>query len=151
MILTPKQEAFCLAYIETGNASEAYRRSYTTAHMNSTSVNREASALLDHPKITARLGALRQTAEVKAILTLEAHMRELRSLRDLAKQSGQYSAAIKAEELRGKLCKFYVDQRDPLGKDAGLAHPQEGPRPTGEDHLAALAKRYANGLKLIEG
>ncbi|WP_311514794.1 LEM-3-like GIY-YIG domain-containing protein [Oligella urethralis] len=25
--LTPKQEAFCLAYIETGNASEAYRRS----------------------------------------------------------------------------------------------------------------------------
>lgn len=26
MALTPKQEAFCLAYIETGNASEAYRR-----------------------------------------------------------------------------------------------------------------------------
>ena len=25
-MLTPKQEAFCLAYIETGNASEAYRR-----------------------------------------------------------------------------------------------------------------------------
>ncbi|SQE31532.1 Terminase small subunit [Mannheimia haemolytica] len=26
--LTPKQEAFCLAYIETGNASEAYRQAY---------------------------------------------------------------------------------------------------------------------------
>ncbi|TIS17849.1 MAG: hypothetical protein E5X10_01890, partial [Mesorhizobium sp.] len=25
--LTQKQEAFCLAYVETGNASEAYRRS----------------------------------------------------------------------------------------------------------------------------
>ena len=26
--LTPKQESFCLAYIETGNASEAYRQAY---------------------------------------------------------------------------------------------------------------------------
>ncbi|MHA0947931.1 terminase small subunit [Enterobacter ludwigii] len=26
--LTIKQEAFCQAYIETGNASEAYRRGY---------------------------------------------------------------------------------------------------------------------------
>ena len=26
--LTPKQEAFILAYLETGNASEAYRRAY---------------------------------------------------------------------------------------------------------------------------
>lgn len=28
--MTPKQEAFCLAYVETGNASEAYRRSDLT-------------------------------------------------------------------------------------------------------------------------
>ena len=26
--LTQKQENFCLAYIETGNASEAYRKAY---------------------------------------------------------------------------------------------------------------------------
>lgn len=35
MALTPKQEAFCLAYIETGNASEAYRRASFSQTANS--------------------------------------------------------------------------------------------------------------------
>ena len=35
--------------------------------------------------------------------------------------------------------------------EGGALQAVEGPRSTGEDHLAALAKRYANGLKLIEG
>jgi len=30
-MLTPKQEAFALAYVETGNASEAYHRAYPPA------------------------------------------------------------------------------------------------------------------------
>jgi phage terminase small subunit len=30
---TDKMELFCLAYVETGNASEAYRRAYNTANM----------------------------------------------------------------------------------------------------------------------
>ena len=29
--LTPKQDAFACAYVETGNASEAYRRAYDVA------------------------------------------------------------------------------------------------------------------------
>ena len=29
--LTPKQEAFCLAFLETGNAAQAYRRAYDVA------------------------------------------------------------------------------------------------------------------------
>jgi phage terminase small subunit len=33
MILTPKQEAFAQAYIETGNASEAYRRAYRLTYL----------------------------------------------------------------------------------------------------------------------
>ena len=34
--LTAKQEAFCLAYLETGNASEAYRQVYKSDRMKST-------------------------------------------------------------------------------------------------------------------
>jgi hypothetical protein len=55
--LSPKQEAFTLAYLETDNATEAYRRAYNADGMNPASVNREASALLDNPKITTWLGA----------------------------------------------------------------------------------------------
>jgi hypothetical protein len=45
-----------------------------------------------------------------AALTLDAHMEMLRELRDKADQRGQTSAAIRAEELRGQLRRFYVKQ-----------------------------------------
>ncbi len=57
--MTPKQEAFCLAYVETGNASEAYRRAYDAARMKPGTVNRKAKELLDNGKITARIDELR--------------------------------------------------------------------------------------------
>ena len=57
--LTVKQEAFCRAYIETGNASEAYRRAYDTSGMNANSVNRKAKELVDNVKITARVNELK--------------------------------------------------------------------------------------------
>ena len=53
--LTPKQQKFCYKYIETGNASEAYRRSYNAENMKSETVNREAKKLIDNPKITTRI------------------------------------------------------------------------------------------------
>jgi len=69
--LTPKQEAFCLAYIETGNASEAYRKAYDAANMKPESINRKAKEQLDNGKIAARLSALRDKVEAKAFLTIE--------------------------------------------------------------------------------
>ncbi len=56
--LTPKQEKFCYKYIETGNASEVYRRSYDAENMKSETVNREAKKLIDNPKITTRIETL---------------------------------------------------------------------------------------------
>lgn len=53
--LTSKQQAFVAAYLETGNASDAYRTAYDAAGMSPASINREASALLDHPKVAARI------------------------------------------------------------------------------------------------
>jgi len=69
--LTPKQEAFCLAYIETGNASEAYRNAYNAAGMKSATVNRSAKELLENPKITARLSALRERAVERTMVTVD--------------------------------------------------------------------------------
>ena len=53
--LTPKQSAFCLAYIETGNASEAYRRCYSAENMKPASVNTAATELLRNGKIKVRI------------------------------------------------------------------------------------------------
>ena len=108
--LTPKQEAFCLAYIKTGNASKAYRQAYEATQMSAAAVEVEASRLLNHPKVTLRLARVQEKEEVKALLSLEEHMRELRGLRDRAVALGKMSAAIRAEQLRGQLRRFYVKQ-----------------------------------------
>jgi phage terminase small subunit len=41
-MLTQRQEKFCLAYIETGNASESYRRAYNAENMKPVTINRKA-------------------------------------------------------------------------------------------------------------
>jgi phage terminase small subunit len=66
--LTPKQERFCLLYIELGNAAEAYRRAYACANMAPGSIHREASLLASNPKVTQRLAQLRSQAADKAVL-----------------------------------------------------------------------------------
>ena len=50
--LTPKQEGFCLSYVEIGNASEAYRLNYNAEKMKPESVNRMAAELLNNLKIS---------------------------------------------------------------------------------------------------
>ena len=71
MALTQKQEAFCLAHIETGNASEAYRRVYNTSRMKAETINRKAKELMDNGKITARLIELNAPALERANVTIE--------------------------------------------------------------------------------
>ncbi|SDQ29353.1 terminase small subunit [Paraburkholderia tuberum] len=108
--LTQKQEAFCCAYIETGNASDAYRRSYDASQAMPSTVNRRAKELMDDPKIAARLRELRQPAIDNAQFTFESHLAKLAELRDAAQRKGNFSAAIQAEALRGKAAGFYVER-----------------------------------------
>ena len=58
--LTPKQEKFCLKYVETGNASEAYRQAYNARGMKPETVNRSAFELLENRKISARVAELQK-------------------------------------------------------------------------------------------
>jgi len=68
--LTPKQDGFCLSYIETGNASEAYRLNYDAGKMSDTSINRAAKELLDNPKIAPRLARLKQAHSERHNITV---------------------------------------------------------------------------------
>ena len=55
--LTPKQQTFVLAYLETGNASEAYRRAYDASRMKPGTVEKRAAELLRHGGIAGRIEA----------------------------------------------------------------------------------------------
>lgn len=75
--LTPKQEAFCHAYLETGNASEAYRRCYSCSKMKDATINRKAIELLNNGKITARVRLLQSELKKSSDIRKEDILEEL--------------------------------------------------------------------------
>lgn len=78
--LTVKQENFCNYYIETGNASEAYRRAYSCDKMKDETVNRTAIELLNNPKITARVKQLQEVLQRRSDITKDEAVKELSAI-----------------------------------------------------------------------
>lgn len=117
--LTPKQEAFARAYIETGNASEAYRRSYNAENMKPESVWRKANEVLANGKVTAMVDDLKAKANERCLVTVSSLTDELEEARALALQEGQPSAAVSASMGKAKLHGLLVDKAELAGKDGG--------------------------------
>jgi len=101
--LTVKQEKFCKSYIETGNASEAYRQSYDCQKMKGPTINRNAVALLDNTKIATRIGELQLQLQKKFEVTVESLSKELDEDRQLARSLGQPGAAISALNVKARI------------------------------------------------
>jgi phage terminase small subunit len=119
--LTPKQEAFCHAYIETGNASEAYRRTFDAGKMQPETINRKAIELLNNGKITARVKALQGELKSKSDITKE------RILNELAKigfaDIDNLNAKIKALEAISKMLGFNEPEKyDMTNLNTGNQH-----------------------------
>lgn len=101
--LTPKQESFCLTYIETGNASEAYRQAYEAEGMKPETINRKAKELLDNGKITARIEELKAEHAERHKLTVDDLLRELEEARELAKAKENPNAMTQATMGKAKI------------------------------------------------
>ena len=65
--LTPRQENFAQVFVKTGNASEAYRQSYSWKNLKSTTINRNASGILANDKVLTRIRELNAEIESKSI------------------------------------------------------------------------------------
>jgi len=102
MGLTPKQEKFCQVYLETGNATEAYRQAYKPTGKPSTQ-NRAAKALLDNSKIAARLSELQSETKQRHDVTVDSLIRELEEARLVGKERGQASSMVQATLGKAKL------------------------------------------------
>ena len=102
--MTPKQELFAQAYIETGNASEAYKRAYDT-QANANTINRKASQLLKHPEVIKLLADLQAEHRQRHKLTIDDILQELEDARQkaLKAETPQCSAAISATMSKAKL------------------------------------------------
>jgi phage terminase small subunit len=100
--LTLKQEAFCQAYIETGNASEAYRRAYDAGNMAAETIHRKAKEVLDNGKVAARIEALRKKIEKRHDLTVDELIAELEEARQVALKAPTPQAAAAIAGTMGK-------------------------------------------------
>lgn len=115
MNLTPKQEAFCLAYIETGNASEAYRQAYDATKMKMETVNRAAKELTDNPKITARLDELKAAHVERHNVTVDDIRTMLLEDRKFARECETPGAAVSATMGLAKLYGHLTDKVEHKG------------------------------------
>lgn len=75
--LTVKEELFAQNYIKTGNASEAYRRSYNAKNMTPKTIIERASVLLKKNNITTRVKELQEKLEHKHDISKERILNEL--------------------------------------------------------------------------
>lgn len=80
MKLTIKQENFCNYYIESGNASDAYRRAYDCEKMANETINVKSSELLKSGNVSVRVNELKTILQSKSDITKDAILNELRSI-----------------------------------------------------------------------
>lgn len=116
-LLTPKQESFCLRYIETGNASEAYKLSYDAENMKNVTINRKAKELLDNGKIAARVRELQAIHRKRHEVTVDSLTAELEQARSLALSIEQPAPAVSATMGKAKIHGLLVEKNEITGKN----------------------------------
>lgn len=139
--LTANQEAFVLAYIETGNAAEAYRRAYDKPpNARDNWIYVEASQMLDHPKISLRIEEAQAEAAKLSLYSVKSAFDEYEQARQLALKEKNPSAAVGA--VSGKVKLFGLDK--PTKTEATIEGKIEtNETGSGAAKLAAVLKTIA--------
>jgi len=111
--LTPKQEAFARAVVETGNQSEAYRRSYNVdPNCRPETIWTEACLLMATPKVSQRVFQLQQEAKERTLVTVESITKELEQVREAAFNVGEFAPANTAIMGKAKIHGLLVDKQE---------------------------------------
>ena len=110
--LTPKQEKFCLLYVETGNASEAYRNSYNVENMKPSSIHSKAKELLDNGRITSRINEIYKEMQLECAITVGRITRDLEKARLMAEELNQPSTMIQASNAQARLHGLITDKQE---------------------------------------
>lgn len=111
-MLTPKQEGFVKNIIEGMSQADAYRSAYSCKNMSDNAIYREASLLVENPKVAQRLKELREQLAKPSIMTAQERLEWLTGLiadKDVAigdklkaadimnKMQGEYTQKVQAE------------------------------------------------------
>lgn len=146
--MTPKQEAFARAYVETGNASEAYRRCYDAENMKDNVVTQKAYELLKHGDVSVMVEQLKTKAQKKHDITVEKLTEmALHAYKESQRVSNtgqmQTSSMVKAAEFLGKLHGLIIEKREVTHRD--------GVEDLADAELANIARAGSRGTSAPSG
>lgn len=101
--LTQKKIKFCHAYIETGNASQAYLDSHNVRTTNKKTITNKANALKNEECIKEYIQELQSDARESHGVTVESILVELEEARQMAIRTGQAGAMSTASMGKAKI------------------------------------------------
>lgn len=112
------KESLFLELMQTGQYSQrdAYRRAYPDWRGNDRSTDVEACRLWNSPKLSLIRRAMAEATMSRLARTREERIARMERIIETAIASGNYGAAVKAEELSGKLEGHYVDKFEDVAK-----------------------------------
>lgn len=153
--LTQKQEAFCLAFIEANNATEAYRAVYNVKPGASPdAVNVWASELRSDRRVAVRIAELQQRAANKAELTRAWVLERLMRNADKAIELEDVPGSNKALELLGKtdeldMFKERSESKSTMTGSMIMRTVDAPPMETREEWLARRKREMGDALKAV--
>lgn len=107
-MLTLKQEKFVQNIMLGMNQADAYRASYNAKNMGDNAIYREASLLLENPKVTQRLKELRDQLANESIMSAQKRMEWLTSIVNATGEST--GDRLKAIDILNKMSGEYVQK-----------------------------------------
>ena len=110
--MTPKQHQFAREVVLGKSQADAYRSAYNTLKMNDNSIRREASRLMDNPKVATTVAELQQKADSAVVQERIASREEVLQTLTGYMHSGEPkdSVRLRAAEMMGKHYGLFTDR-----------------------------------------
>jgi len=141
----PRHELFAQEVATGRMKSEAYIEFYPlAANWKTSAVHVKASTLAAQPDVKQRVAFLQAKAADASVFTLAAHLTRLNALSKAAERAGEFTAAVKAEENRGKAAGFYPNKVELTGRGGGPIETKQTRDLTDEELADELAR---HGIK----
>ena len=111
--MTVKQEKFCIEYIKSGNATEAYKKAFNAENMKPTTINKKAYELLKKPEIKEFIEKTREQTIDEAII--ETKQRKIFLSNLIRDDKADISEKLKAIDLLNKMDGVYTQKVEHKG------------------------------------
>ena len=115
--LTPKENKFVNEICSGVNPSQAYINAYNPQRASKNTIKSQAQKILNKPYISHTIEELRKKQQEEINYTVKDNFNELDIGAKAAMSEGNFSAYVKAIELKGKLLGFYTEKKE---VDVGL-------------------------------